>query len=435
MGVERYHSSGARRTAPADGAYDAWVTIPGPRPFAMIVHAYYEEDQRVRREAEALVASGRPVDVYALRRRGDEPTGTLHGVTVHRLDVRRHQGAGLGIYLAEYLTFLARAGAAVTLAHRRRQYAVLQVHSLPDFLAFAGVPLRLAGVPLLLDLHEAMPEFFRVRFPRAGGALAHRALELQERASIAIANKVLTVNDPLGERLVRRGVPGHKVEVIRNAPMLGRFDPAAHPVRAFAEDGVVRLVYAGALSPVYEIDLVLRAIADLCRDRPDLDLRFDVFGRDYGETGWPALAAQLGIGERVAFHGRIPIDEIPAAIARSDIGLAPTRRSSFTDFSLSTKLLEYAAMGKPVLASALPLVIDTFGDRIVAYEAGDETSFRSALTGIIDDAGTRALRVAAASERVRELAGELESARYVRIVEELAVDGTSSPATSGANGN
>src|SRR5947209_13044876 len=79
------------------------------RPVCMLTHSYYEEDPRVRREAEALVRSGRPVEVFALRRDGDPPTGELEGVRVHRLDVQRHQGAGLGRYLAEYLAFFARA--------------------------------------------------------------------------------------------------------------------------------------------------------------------------------------------------------------------------------------------------------------------------------------------------------------------------------------
>jgi glycosyltransferase involved in cell wall biosynthesis len=388
----------------------------------MIVHAYYEEDQRVRREAEALVAAGRPVDVYALRRLDDDPTGTLHGVTVRRLDVRRHQGAGLGVYVVEYLNFLARSCFAVTAAHRRRRYALLQIHSLPDFLAFAGLPLRLVGVPLILDLHEAMPEFFRVRFPRAGGRVMHRLLEIQERLSIALANRVLTVNDPLGNRLLGLGVPAGKLLVINNAPMLDRFDPAAHPRRAFAEDGVVRLIYTGALSPIYELDLVLRALGRLRRERPELDLRLDVYGRDYGETGWPDLAREIGLGDRVTFHGRIPIEEIPAAMARADIGLAPTRRSSFTEFTMSTKLLEYAVMGKSVVASGLPHVIDTFGDRVATYEPGDEVSLTAAIADVIDDADRRDQRIGAAGRSVRDVA-ERDTARYLELVEELAEDG------------
>ena len=51
----------------------------------MLVHSYYEEDPRVRREAEALAAAGHRVDVFALRRPGDPGTVTIDGVVVHRL--------------------------------------------------------------------------------------------------------------------------------------------------------------------------------------------------------------------------------------------------------------------------------------------------------------------------------------------------------------
>ncbi|GIW20622.1 MAG: hypothetical protein KatS3mg065_0918 [Chloroflexota bacterium] len=255
-------------------------------PIAMITHSYYEEDPRVRREAEALVAAGHPVDVFALRRRGTAARDEIAGVHVERLDVQRHQGAGIPTYLAEYAAFFARAALALARAHRRRRYGLVQVHSLPDPLVFAALPLRLAGVPVLLDLHEAMPEFFRTRFPGAANPVVHGLLLVAERASIAAADAVVTVNEALAERLVGRGVDPATVAIVRNAPALARFDPAAHPTRSFAEDGLLRLVYAGALSPVYELDCALEAVARL---RPalaerGLGLRFDVYGRDYGEV-------------------------------------------------------------------------------------------------------------------------------------------------------
>ena len=89
-------------------------------PVAMIVHAYYEEDPRVRREAEALAAAGHPVTVFALRRPGTAPREELAGVEVRRLDVQRHQGASLPVYLAEYAAFLVRAAVALARAHRAR---------------------------------------------------------------------------------------------------------------------------------------------------------------------------------------------------------------------------------------------------------------------------------------------------------------------------
>ncbi|HYN70262.1 MAG TPA: hypothetical protein VEX41_08630, partial [Candidatus Eisenbacteria bacterium] len=63
------------------------------RPIAIVVHSYFEEDPRVRRQAAAIVESGRAVDVISLRRPGDAAVGNVDGVRVHRLDVQRHQGA------------------------------------------------------------------------------------------------------------------------------------------------------------------------------------------------------------------------------------------------------------------------------------------------------------------------------------------------------
>ena len=139
-------------------------TPPAPgRPVAMLTHSYYEEDPRVRREAEALVAAGHPVDVFALRRPGEAPEAVIAGVRVRHLDVQRHQGARLAVYLREYLDFFVRAGLALVRAQPRRRYGLVQVHTLPDFLCLAALPLRMAGVAVLLDLHEAMPEVFRDR--------------------------------------------------------------------------------------------------------------------------------------------------------------------------------------------------------------------------------------------------------------------------------
>jgi glycosyltransferase involved in cell wall biosynthesis len=386
----------------------------------MLTHSYYEEDPRVRREAEAVAASGRVVDVFALRRPDDPPSEVLDGVTIRRLDVQRHQGAGLGTYLREYVAFLVRAGVALTGSHRRRRYGLVQVHTLPDFLVLATLPLRLAGVPVILDLHEAMPEFFRSRFRGRAGRVGYALLRLQERAATAFASSVVTVNEALGERLIAIGVPASKVTVVPNTPSLARFDPDRYPARPFMADGTLRLVYAGALSPIYELDVVLEAIASLARIRPELSVCLDLYGRDFAEVPLRDRAVELGVADRVAFHGRIAIDAVPAAIAAADVGLAPTRRSDFTDVSLSTKAFEYAAMGRPVIASRLPLVERTFGDDVVTYTAGDADDLAAAVLRVVDDAAERETRTARALLRVRDLGWERTSVTYLALVGRLA---------------
>jgi glycosyltransferase involved in cell wall biosynthesis len=388
----------------------------------MLTHSYYDEDPRVRREAEALVRSGRPVDVFALRREEDAAHADVDGVAVRRLDVQRHQGARLRTYLQEYLDFLARAAVALTAANGRRRYALVQVHTLPDFLVFAALHFRLAGIPVVLDLHEAMPEFFRARFPRASSAPAQAALRLQERLSLEAATAAITVNDALAARLRGLGIPARKVHVVRNTPDLARFDPARFPARPFMADGVLRLIYAGALTPTYELDVVVDALSELRRRRPELPVRLDLYGRGDSATALEAQVAKAAHADAatvVRFHGRIPIEEVPAALAAADLGLAPTRRTDFTDYSLSTKIFEYAAMGKPVVASRLPLVEGTLGDAVATYEPGSAAGLAAAILDLVDDSEARTRRAAAAADRARHLGWDREGARYVALIESL----------------
>jgi glycosyltransferase involved in cell wall biosynthesis len=390
------------------------------RSVLMLTHSYYEEDPRVRREAEALAQRGLTIDVFALRRPGEPPADVVAGVNVRRFDVQRHQGSGLGTYLAEYLSFFIRAGWAATAVQRHRRHDLVQVHTPPDFLVFAAMPLRMAGVPVVIDLHEAMPEFFRIRFPRASRRLWHLLLVWQERASVALSTATLTVNEALRERLVGLGVPSDKVVVVRNAPSLHRFDPTREAARPFMSDGVLRLVYAGALSPVYELDVVLAALGRIGELRPELVVSLDLYGRDFAEVPLAEQAVRLGLGERVQFHGRIPIEDVPAAIAAGDVGLAPTRRNPFTDFSVSTKLLEYAAMARPVVASRLPLVERMFpADTVLTYEPGDAGALAAAILHLVDDPTDREARVARTSTIVRNLGWEGEAERYGELIERL----------------
>jgi glycosyltransferase involved in cell wall biosynthesis len=393
------------------------------RPVLMIVHSYYEEDPRVRRQAETLVALGRPVRVIALRRPSDPVEATVDGVRVHHLDVQRHQGAGIGVYVGEYLSFLIRSMWAAVRLQRGERFALAQVHSPPDFLVFAALPLRLVGVPVILDLHEAMPEFFRMRFPRTRNPLILALLRLQERLSIAFSTATVTVTQAMADRLTTLSLARGKLHVVINSPSLSRFDAAAHPRRSFCEDGRLRLIYTGALTPTYELDVTLRATARVRESRPDLDVRLDLYGRGDSEPALRSLAAELGIADRVSFHGRIPLDAVPAVLAAADIALAPTRLDRFTALTVSGKVYEAAAMGKPVVATSLPTVEHDFPAGAVAtYRSGDVDAMARAILCLVDDPAERERSVAAAASIVRDLAWETASRDYVALIDGLAAD-------------
>ena len=133
------------------------------RRVAIVVHAVFPGDPRVRRQSDALIEAGYEVDIICLRQPGEEADERDGPRRIVRLPVNR-TFIGFAGHLAEYLAFTAMAGWGLAREHRRRRYDLVQVATVPDFLAFAALPEKLAGVPLVLDLHEDMPEFFRDRF-------------------------------------------------------------------------------------------------------------------------------------------------------------------------------------------------------------------------------------------------------------------------------
>jgi glycosyltransferase involved in cell wall biosynthesis len=391
------------------------------RPVALVTHSYYDEDPRLTRQATALAAAGRPVDVFALRRDEDPRESVADGIRVIRLGVGRHQGAGIVTYLWEYLAFLVRVMLALAGQHPRRRYALVQVAAPPDPLVLAALPLRMAGVPVILDLHEATPVFFRTRFPGASNRATDALLHAAERVSMHLADLVFSVNRQRHQRLVELGAPPDKLRVVANGPSLARFRPEAHPTRTFMADGTLRLVYTGAITPLYELDLVLRAMARLRDERPELTITWDLYGRGDALEPLDGLATRLGLRDRVTFHGRVPLDAIPAGLAAADVGLSPITRNPFTEISLPTKVLEYAAMGRPSVVADLSGARDHFDAEMLAwYEPGDVVSLAAALTRLVDDPAFRETAVRTAGERSRELSWDREAPVYVGLIDGLA---------------
>ncbi|HEY7525717.1 MAG TPA: glycosyltransferase [Candidatus Limnocylindria bacterium] len=384
---------------------------------AIVVHAIYPGDTRVRRQADVLLAAGHEVDLFCLRQPGEPAEEASGGMRIHRLPLNRLFGSFAG-HLAEYVAFAGLATVRLAAEHRHRRYGLVQVATVPDFLAFAAAPVRLAGVPLLLDLHEDMPEFFRDRFAHPLLRPLLPAVTASARAAAAFATEIITVHEPLRQLSIARGVPAEKVHVVMNAPDTRLFDAGRYRRRAFMEDGELRLIHHSNLQRLYGLDLAVEAVAQL--DPDALPHRLDVYGDGPFRPAIEAAVARTGTADRVHLHGRVLLDELPGLLAGADIGLVPSRPEPYLRYSLSAKLLEYAAMGVPIVASDLATFRAHFSDAAIRYvPGGDSAALAAAIRELADDPERAARMAAEARQQLAAYSWELQAARYREIVERL----------------
>ena len=271
---------------------DARPSAP-PRHHCMVVYARYPlAETRVQREAEALVAAGYRVTVLSLRRESEPARERYRGVDVVRLPVTPEKRS-LARQFWSYVRFGARAGRE--LARRRSMpFTSVQVHNLPDFLVFAAIVPKLRGVPVLLDLHDLMPEFFAGRFPGRGGGVAARAIAAQERWACRFADHVITVSDHWRSALIARGVPAARCSVVMNVADGAVFRPVPRPDR---DDDGFRLIYHGTLTRRYGPDLAIEAVGRLREELPAVSLTIIGRGDDLDALG--AMRVRLGLTDRV----------------------------------------------------------------------------------------------------------------------------------------
>jgi glycosyltransferase involved in cell wall biosynthesis len=348
------------------------------RRVAIVVHATFPGDARIHRQSDALTDAGYEVDVIALRRLGEAAEHRMGGLRIVRLPLDRTFGGFAG-HMAEYIAFTAMATWRLAIEHRRRRYDVVQVATVPDFLVAAAVPEKLAGVPLLLDLHEDMPEFFRNRFAQPILRPLLPAVTFVARASAALADELITVHEPLRQLAIGRGIDPDRISVVMNSADPRLFDPARHERRPFMADGRLRLIHHSNLQRLYGLD---RAIDALTFMPAILDWQLDVYGDGPWRPHVEAAIRRNRASDRVLLHGRVPLEELPAKLAAADIGLVPSLREPYLEYSLSTKLLEYAAMGVPIVATDLATFRHHFTDAAVRFVSGEPQALADAIVSL-----------------------------------------------------
>jgi glycosyltransferase involved in cell wall biosynthesis len=386
-----------------------------PMKICMLAYSFYEADARVRQYATALVERGDKVDVIALRQRGQPARAVLDGVNVYRVQVRTIDERGPLSYLYRVVRFLIVSGLFLAKRHLSERYQLVHVHSVPDFLVFAALVPKLTGTPVILDIHDVLPELYASKFHVSNEGLVFRLMVLLERISIAFANHVIVANHLWCERVALRSKRPEKCSPVRNYPASRLFSPEARN-RA---SGKFLITYPGSLNWHQGVDVAISAFSKIKDHVPNAE--FHIYGEGPAKQSLIDLAHSLNLDRRVIFHNPLPTDQIVKIMANTDLAVEPKRAgSAFGNEALSMKILEFMAVGVPLVVSRTKIHQFYYDDSLVTYYSDDnEDELAANMLRLMREVPLREQLVRNALKYVQKNNWEVEKSRYIRIVDSL----------------
>ncbi|MCC8338169.1 glycosyltransferase family 4 protein [Streptomyces sp. R1] len=369
----------------------------GRRALILVENLSVPFDRRVWQECTTLRDAGWTVDVICPRgsKRDTEAEIEIDGVRIHRYPLRAATGGPAG-YLREY-------GAALwhTARLARRVGPVHVVHACnpPDLLFLPALWLKRRGARFVFDQHDLIPELYLSRFGR-GKDLLYRGVCALERMTYRAADIVLATNESYKAVAVHRG--GRRpadVFVVRSAPATDRFQPV--PPEPELKRGKPHLLcYLGVMGPQDGVDYALRALAKLRDELGRTDWHAVFVGSGDAFEAMVELSRSLGLSDQVQFTGRIPDADLVRYLSTADVCLSPDPRNPLNDVSTMNKVLEYMAMGRPIVSFDLREARVSAGDAAVYAPANDEGEFAALVAQLLDDPERRARMGKIGEERI-----------------------------------
>jgi glycosyltransferase involved in cell wall biosynthesis len=345
-------------------------------------------DRRVWQESLALREVGYEVAVICPQgsKQDREPYAQIEGVEIHRYPLNAATNGWAG-FLREYGTAVWRSW---RLARRLGRFDIVHICNPPDLLFLVALPLKLRGARVIFDQHDLVPELYLSRFNRAKDLLYHGVVAL-ERLTYRLADVVIATNGSYRRAALERGRKSpDRVFVVRSAPDLSRFtgglpDPALKKGREHL------LCYLGVMGPQDGVDYALRALSAL-RDMRTDDWHAAFVGSGDCFDEMRTLSRQLGLEDRVTFTGRIPDEELLTYLATSTVALAPDPNNPLNDVSTMNKILEYMAVGRPIVSFDLREARVSAGDAARYAPCNDTRAFAANVSELLDDPAERGWR-------------------------------------------
>lgn len=356
-------------------------------------------DTRVWQEATTLAREGYTVSVICPKGKGyNEDYEYLEGVHIYRHNLPKEGNGPIG-YAREYFSALWHEYRLARKIYKERGFHVIHGCNPPDNIYMVASRFKGKGVDYVFDHHDICPELYEAKFGKTSGPLYKSQLWL-ERHTYDHCTFAFVTNESYKEiAIMRGGMSPDKVHVLRSGPRLERLK--IQPPKPEIKRGKRFMVgYLGVIGQQEGIEYLLEA-ARYLRDEKGRD---DIFWGIVG--GGPHLEAlrrkseEMGLQDIVEFTGRVSDEKMLDYLNTADVCVNPDEYNAMNDKSTMNKVLEYMALGKPIVQFDLTEGRYSAQDASLYAERNNARDMADKIVMLLDDPERREKMAAIGRERI-----------------------------------
>ena len=303
-------------------------------------------DTRVWQEATTLAANGYTVSVICPKGKGyTQKEEYLQGVHIFRHDLPAEGNGAIG-YAKEYLTALKEELRLAKKVYKEIGFDVIHGCNPPDDIYMVAKHFKKYGVKYVFDHHDICPELFEAKFGKTSGLLYKSQLWL-EKQTYKHCTFAFVTNESYKKIAIERGkMNPNKVIVLRSGPKLERMR-IMPPVESIKRGYKYMVGYLGVIGQQEGIEYLLDA-AKYIKEH-DNNVFWGIVGGGPHLEALKKQAHDMGLDACVEFTGRAPDQQMLEYLNTADVCVNSDKYNSMNDKSTMNKILEYMALGKPIV--------------------------------------------------------------------------------------
>jgi len=375
--------------------------LAGKKILIIVENLPLPPDRRVWQEAKALKEAGCEVSVICPTGRGyNTKYEVIDDIHIFRHSLPFEADSALG-YVLEYSTALFWEFVLSWRVLFRRGFDAIHACNPPDTIFLIGFFYKLLGKKFLFDHHDLNPELYAVKFGRKD--FLYKALLFLERLTFATASVTIATNESYKAVAIKRGKKRPSdVFVVRSAPDMSK--TSVSRIKEDLRNGRKFVIgYVGVMAKQDAVDGLLRIARLLIHNYSFTDAQFVLIGGGTELESLKQYTATLGIQDYVTFTGWLQGDELQVALNTIDIGAAPDSADEYNDKCTMNKIMEYMALGKPMVQYDVTEGRYSAQGASLYAERNDENDFAQKLLELLSNEELRTQMGLIGRQRMKEV--------------------------------